>query len=261
MENIVIKIWTESVLNESWVFDLKKLKIRNMIADIISLSNKWVWVVLVSSWAVWLWKTKLPIKPKWYSDMIYKQVCAWIWQVELMQNYSKAFDSTGISVFQLLCTHDDFHNKNREKSILSNLSLCLDNWIIPIINENDPLTKEELSLVWKESDNDNLALHVARLIKARMLMIITNENWVYDMEPSNPLAKRILVLNEISNSFFIWNEWKSKNWTWWMISKLKVAKIAQKAWIDVHILDWETSTVSDHYFWTQNWWTHIFAKN
>lgn len=258
METLVIKVWTESVVNEQWTFDMKRLKIRNMIADIISLRKAGIWIALVSSWAFWLGQTYLEQKPKWYSDTIYKQVCAWIWQVDLMMNYKSAFNSMWIPVFQLLCTHNDFHDERRASTIKSDLNLCFDSWILPIINENDPLTNEEMNLVWKKADNDNLSLHVARLIKACALMIITNVNWVYNMDPSNSMAHRFPLIANVNPS--IATSSKSEKWTWWMLSKLKVAKIAQNEWIDVHILDWETSTISDHYFWMQNWWTFIPGK-
>lgn len=258
MDKVVIKIGTESILNENWVFDIKKPKVATMIENIQSFINIWIWVILVSSWAVWLWKKEFK-KPEGLDEIKYAQACAWIWQTIMISEYRKAFNELWTnSVSQLLLTHWDMKNACRSNSLKETLNIYLDNWIIPIINENDALTKEELLKVWKEADNDRLSLYVAKLVKAKTLMIITNTNWVYNKNPNESWAFQIpYIANwDFSNIEF---SSKSEDWTWWMESKVAVAKSAICYWINVHILDWIHSTLIEHYYSMQSWWTVIKA--
>lgn len=256
--NVVIKIWTESLLNEEGICDLRKPKVKNMIVDIITLIRDWVGVVLVTSWAVWLWASKI-WKDLVVSETVYKKVCAWVWQPELMRKYAEAFESASIPVYQLLCTHSDFHNKARSRSMFEDMEFCMHNSILPIINENDPLTMEELKLVQKQADNDNNAFHVARLVNARALFLITNTNWIFTWDPSNPLSQRIAYLDSIDDTVLNATKGKSNRWTWGMYSKARIAKLASECWITTHILDSETSTILEHLNGTQKWGTVIKA--
>lgn len=258
MDKIVIKIGTESVLNEEWIFDIKKPKIATMINNIQTFISSWVWVVLVSSWAVWLWKKEFE-KPLGIDDIKYAQACAWIWQAIMIAEYRKAFKELwSTSVSQLLLTHWDMQNACRSNSLKETLGIYLDNKILPIINENDVLTKEELLKVWKQADNDRLALYVAKLIGAKILMIITNTNWVYNKNPKESWACNISCISGWDFSKIQFSS-ISENWTWWMESKVAVAKSATSYWINVHILDWVNSTLMEHYYSMQSWWTVIKA--
>ncbi|MDD2487389.1 MAG: hypothetical protein PHS92_03395 [Candidatus Gracilibacteria bacterium] len=257
MNRIVIKIGTESLLNEEGRFDLRKPKVSSMIADIICLMERNVDVALVTSGAVGLGKSIVP-RLEGYSDIAYKQTCAGVGQTKLIKEYSNAFAGYDISVSQILCTHADFHNKIRSNSLKNVFEYYFRSRILSIINENDLLTKEELTLVKSTSENDNLGFHVARLVEATEYMVITNTNGVYTGDPANPESVRIPILNEISNELLEASKSKSNSGTGGMHSKLKVAKESLNSGMRMHVLDGENSTVMDHFEGRQSGGTVIF---
>ncbi|MDD2565243.1 MAG: glutamate 5-kinase [Candidatus Gracilibacteria bacterium] len=258
MDKVVIKIGTESILNENGVFDIKKPKVATMIENIQSFINIGIGVILVSSGAVGLGKKEFK-KPEGLDEIKYAQACAGIGQTIMISEYRKAFNELGTnSVSQLLLTHWDMKNACRSNSLKETLNIYLDNGIIPIINENDALTKEELLKVGKEADNDRLSLYVAKLVKAKTLMIITNTNGVYNKNPNESGAFQIpyIANGDFSNIEF---SSKSEDGTGGMESKVAVAKSAICYGINVHILDGIHSTLIEHYYSMQSGGTVIKA--
>jgi len=174
MKRLVIKVGT-AVLTE----DNKKLaidRIQNLVNLIAKLKNeKKLEVILVSSGAVGAGYTVLKLDKKVLAN---KQTLAAIGQPKLMKTYQEMFEEFGISCSQLLFTADDFDSRKRLQNARNVMEILLENSVLPIINENDIISTDELI-----GDNDQLAAYVAYYFKADMLAILTDIDGYYDKNP------------------------------------------------------------------------------
>jgi glutamate 5-kinase len=118
------------------------------------------------------------------SSLPYKQAAAAIGQGLLMHTYTEAFASNGVSVAQILLTRDDLADRRRFLNARNTLSALLSLGVIPIINENDTVAVDEI----KFGDNDNLAAHVAVLVEADLLLILSDVEGLYDRRPDETAA-------------------------------------------------------------------------
>lgn len=110
------------------------------------------------------------------------------WDV-LMHAYRQKFSQQGIHVAGFLVTHADIADKSeRRVMIQESIRSCLDQGILPIVNENDPLSIEEIDALGRGGDNDQNALLIAQCFEAQDLVLITNTNGVYK-NPSDPHSR------------------------------------------------------------------------
>jgi len=142
-------------------------------------------------------------------DMNYKQALCAIGQVELMSAYNSHFSHHGIFIGQLLVTKEDFFDKTRTLNIRNTLFTLVDEGIVPIINENDTVSVEQIKI----GDNDTLAAYTASLWNADLLILLSDIDGIYDKNPKDYDDARLLeqvinidnMLEEIeigdSNSF------------------------------------------------------------
>jgi glutamate 5-kinase len=136
--------------------------------------------ILVSSGAVAAGKKKLGLQVGGNLGLKEKQGAAAIGQSSLMRAYEDLFDCLGYKVAQVLLTHDDLSNRNRYLNV-RNTILTLLNWgIIPIINENDTVSVEELRF----GDNDTLGALITNLIEADLFICLTDVDGLYTGNPS-----------------------------------------------------------------------------
>ncbi len=230
---IVIKIWTNALLDGKG--DIDKKIIVSLAGQIYKLQEEFnKKVVLISSGAVWLGRDKIENKlTKKFSKTEEKQILASIGQPVLINEYQKAFDYYDIIVAQALLTRTDFADRKKYLSMRNVLSDLIDNNIVPIINENDVLSAEELDF----SDNDQLSAYVAGMLWAERLIILSDINGLYDKHPSFPDAEKIDIVNEITENIIKMADTsvKTKSGTWWMFSKLQTAKLVMNLGISMHI--------------------------
>ena len=134
---------------------------------------------------------------------------------------------------QVLLTRTDFSNKDRYQNAFATFSELLERSILPIINENDTVSVEELTF----GDNDMLSALVSGLVHADQLIILTDINGFYDDNPNkNPNAKRIHHLSEITDDMLeLAKGAGSKVGTGGMQSKLLAARTALQAGVKVFI--------------------------
>ena len=189
-KNIVIKIGSSTViwLKENNLFE-------NFILD-ISFVMKFAQVTLVTSGAIATARTilKMP-KP---TETSQKQALSSIGQIYLMQEYIDGFAKNNIKVGQILLTKNDISNAQSLVNLHSTLNALREMNAIPILNENDAISTDEI----KVGDNDTLASHIARAINADLLIILTDVNGVYDSNPNeNPNAKLITQTNGIQEQY------------------------------------------------------------
>ena len=127
-------------------------------------------------------------------DVHFRQALCAIGQVELMSQWRKAFASQNIHIGQLLFTKDDFENEHRSLNIRNTLFTLVDQGVIPIINENDSVSFDEIKI----GDNDNLSALTAILWSADLLILFSDIDGIYSDNPkTNPDAKLIETVESI----------------------------------------------------------------
>lgn len=217
-KRIVIKIGT-SILASS-AGELNVSYIKDLIQDIVSLHNLGKEVILVSSGAIGAGMKKLEIKKK-PKTIPLKQACASIGQSYLMHIYESYFQESGSLVAQVLLTHKELRERKSYINIYNTLGTLIDFKVIPIINENDAVATEEL----KFGDNDILAALVANLIRADLLIILTDVDGLWNEKE----AKIMEIVEEITPQVFNMAKKISKEvTTGGMNTKLTAANIATK---------------------------------
>ena len=112
-------------------------------------------------------------------DIHYRQALCAVGQVELMGAWKRAFDQHGKHVAQILLTQDDFGDPHRTLNMRNTLFTLVDEGIIPIINENDTVSVEEIKI----GDNDTLATQSAILWSADLLFLFSDIDGLYNKNP------------------------------------------------------------------------------
>ena len=130
-------------------------------------------------------------------DIHYRQALCAVGQVELMWAWRKAFEKYKLHIAQILLTRDDFQDNNRTLNMRNTLFTLIDEGIIPIINENDTVSVEEIKI----GDNDTLAAHSAILWSADLLILFSDIDGLYDKNPKDfpdaSLVEEVPDINEI----------------------------------------------------------------
>ncbi|MCR5613042.1 glutamate 5-kinase [Treponema sp.] len=127
-------------------------------------------------------------------DVHYRQALCSIGQVELMHQWRKAFGAQDIHIGQLLLTKDDFENEHRSLNIRNTLFTLVDEGVVPIINENDSVSIDEMKI----GDNDNLSALTAILWSADLLILFSDIDGIYSDNPkTNPNATLIETVKSI----------------------------------------------------------------
>lgn len=201
------------------------------IAQFISLQRQRdVQVVLVSSGAVAAGKDILPEQPRWQRSIPEKQAFAAIGQARLMETWNRFFD---FPCAQILLTYDDLNNRRRFVNAQNALIEIMRLGALPIVNENDSVAVDELKL----GDNDNLAAHVAVLVEADLLLILSDVNGLYTANPqTDPDALLIPEVHDMDDSIeTLAGDSVGPHGTGGMITKLQAAKKATSRGIDTII--------------------------
>jgi glutamate 5-kinase len=144
-------------------------------------------ILLVSSGAVAEGMTRLGWRQRPHS-LHELQAAAAVGQMGLVQAYESRFQKHGLHTAQVLLTHEDLADRQRYLNARSTLRTLLGLGVIPIVNENDTVTTEEIRL----GDNDTLAALVANLTGADLLVLLTDQDGLFDSDPrSNPDARLV----------------------------------------------------------------------
>jgi len=152
--------------------------IRRWVGEIAALRKQGIEVVLVTSGSVAAGMQRLDRKdrPRALHEL---QAMAAIGQMGLVQVYESAFQVHGLHTAQVLLTHDDLSDRGRYLNARSTLRTLLQFGVIPVINENDTVATEEIRF----GDNDTLAALVANLVEASLLLILTDQEGLYERDP------------------------------------------------------------------------------
>lgn len=178
----VVKLGSAILTNDGQGLD--SAAIRQWVEQIVVLRQSGVQIVLVSSGAVAEGMKRLGMSKRPHA-IHEQQAAAAVGQMGLVQAYESCFSKHGIHTAQILLTHDDLSNRTRYLNARSSIRTLLDMGVVPVVNENDTVAIDEIRL----GDNDTLAALVANLIEADLLVILTDQQGMYDSDPRlNPDA-------------------------------------------------------------------------
>ena len=177
-KKIVIKIGS-NVLSDDDGF-INKDALCNIVEQVMKLIRAGKQVIIVSSGAGICGVAAIN---KWSrrGDINYKQALCAIGQVELMNAYKEFFGGYEIHVGQILLTREDFGDHIRTLNIRNALFTLVDEGVIPIINENDSVSVEEIKI----GDNDTLGALTANLWNADLLIVMSDIDGVFDKDPKD----------------------------------------------------------------------------
>ena len=186
---IVIKVGSHVLTEDGKIAKVRMLALVQLIAE---LKEHQYEVILVSSGAVAAGFTQLPLNR---STVANKQALAAIGQPLLLKMYQEKFAKFGLLCSQVLLSADVFDSSKHIKHAKVAIDTLLENNVVPIINENDTVSVEELVF----GDNDRLSAHVAHHFDAKMLVILSDIDAFYDKDPNQYNdAKRRTVVSKIS---------------------------------------------------------------
>lgn len=227
---IVIKVGTSTLAHPTGLLNIKRVEqMCKVISDLKNAGNE---IVLVSSGAIGMGLGKVGIS-KNTEDISTLQAAAAIGQCELMYVYDKLFGEYNHTVAQILMTGAfvaiDDYGKNLDNTLFRLLELG----VIPIVNENDTVTTDEIVI----GDNDTLGAIIAERVKADVLFILSDIDGLYTANPAvDPHAKRLEVIEEITPEIeALAGASGSKLGTGGMVTKLKAARMATEHGIEVMI--------------------------
>ncbi|HIJ78224.1 MAG: glutamate 5-kinase [Desulfobulbaceae bacterium] len=192
-KRVVVKVGS-AVLTNSAGLNLPVLE--NLAREIHFLRQSGREVILVSSGAVAAGRRKLHLTDRALL-LKEKQAAAAVGQSSLMRAYEKIFEQLGLNIAQVLLTHDDLSHRDRYLNIRNTLFTLLDWGLVPIINENDTVSVEELRF----GDNDTLGAMVTNLTEADIFVCLTDVDGLYTANPAtDPDAKPVYIVDRIDRA-------------------------------------------------------------
>ena len=227
---IVIKIGTSTLAHPTGHLNIRLVE--QLCKTISDIKNAGHQVILVSSGAIGMGVGKLGLleRPK---DIPTKQAAAAVGQCELMYTYDKLFGEYNHTVAQLLITGEDIRSQQRHENFSNTLNRLLELGALPIINENDTVSTDEIVI----GDNDTLAAYVAESVKAELLILLSDIDGLYTADPhKDPNATLIPVIDSLTDEIYaLAGASSSKQGTGGMVTKLRAAAISTESGCDMVI--------------------------
>ena len=166
-------------------------RILRIVEDIAILYKQGIEVILISSGAVAAGKGEV-IPSKKTNEIAAKQIWAAIGQVKLMSSYQFLFGKYGIQAGQLLATKESFRDRRHYLNMKNCISAMLENKVLPIVNENDTISINELMF----TDNDELSGLISSMMDCNSLIILSNVDVVYNGIPGEEGTELIHKIDE-----------------------------------------------------------------
>jgi glutamate 5-kinase len=221
LKRVVVKIGTSVLLDEEK--SVSERMIRNLARQVSQVKKMGIDVILVTSGAIACGMETIGLKKK-PKEIEKRQALASIGQICLMKMYMDVFAKEGVHVGQVLLTHEDIRSKLRCLNLANTLNTLLAMHIVPVINENDALSFEEI----KFGDNDNLSAMIAQITDADLLLLLSDVEGLFDKDPTRcsdacmiPVVKKIDAgIERLASGT------QSEKSTGGMTSKLEAAKKA-----------------------------------
>tara|TARA_R110001606_G_scaffold88649_2_gene199609 strand:+ start:25 stop:1191 length:1167 start_codon:yes stop_codon:yes gene_type:complete len=242
-KTIVVKVGSSLLANEErltprWAF------MHNLLEDIARLREGGAKVILCSSGSVALGMNMIGERPE-TAGLRDKQAAAACGMPLLLNAYKQVAHEYSFEIAQVLVTLRDLEDRKRFLNTKNTVDRLLDANIMPIINENDTITTEEIRV----GDNDRLSAKIAQMLQADELIILTQVDGLYDKDPSEPGAKLVEEVTDVSPYLAV-TEGVSTLGSGGMLTKIQAAHMAQNAGCDTRIAHGEyehpvTSVLND----------------
>lgn len=174
---------------------IDRASIAALVAGIAELRNAGKQVLLVSSGAVGMGMEAVGLKAR-PRELAQNQALAAIGQSRLMSIYAEEAEKRGFHVAQMLLTAYDFNRRERCLNIKNCINALWERDILPIVNENDSVSVDEL----KFGDNDTLCAMMASVTGAELTIILTTVNGLLDRNPDGTLGERIPMVEKLDDS-------------------------------------------------------------
>ena len=227
---IVIKVGTSTLAHKTGRLNIRRIEeLCKVLSDLKNAGNE---IVLVSSGAIGMGVGKLSLGAR-PDDIPTKQAAAAVGQCELMYTYDKLFTEYNHNVAQILITAPDIESETRKKNFHNTLERLIELDTLPIINENDTVSVEEIEI----GDNDTLSAIVTASIGADLLVLLSDIDGLYDKDPHKFAdAKLIDTVPVIDESIISLAGGKGSSLgTGGMVTKIKAAQISTDAGCDMII--------------------------
>ncbi|MFH2137203.1 MAG: glutamate 5-kinase [Candidatus Omnitrophota bacterium] len=229
---VVVKVGSSTLVSEFNKLDKRRLS--NISSQICKLRKQGVNVVLVSSGAIASGMNLLNYekRPKTIEEL---QAAAAIGQIQLMHEYEKIFRKQSILTAQILLTPDGLYDRPRYLNARNTILTLLEKGVVPIVNENDTVATDEIRF----GDNDKLSSLVATLIDAKLLIILSDVDGVYDKK--GKVIKEIDAIDSLVNGLAKGTTRQTS--VGGMVTKLQAGKIATNAGIPMVIANGNTKDI------------------
>lgn len=238
-KRIVVKIGSAIITDEK-LGEARQDWLNSLAKDISNLIKRGQEVVIVSSGAIALGRETLGIE---YTDspasipLNKKQAAAAIGQVKISKAYEAAFNANELQTALVLLSPKDTEERRAHLNARATLLTLMENKVIPIINENDTVSTDEIRF----GDNDRLAARVAQMIEADLLIQLSTTDGLYTKDPrKDSTAEHIPIIEELSEDLFnMADDAPAGLSTGGMKSKLEAARIANNAGVPMIIASGE----------------------
>lgn len=223
---VVVKVGTRVLTGGDGALDLAQ--VASIAGQVATLWEDGRRTVLVSSGAVGAGLGRLGTRRR-PGDLAHLQAAAAIGQSHLIEAYNRALEPHSLHAAQLLLTADDLQDRARYLNVRNTIFALFRYGAVPIINENDTVRTDELQLSF--GDNDRLAALVTNLIRAPLLVLLSDIDGLYDGDPSDPDSQVLSVVTDLqlAQSQLV-HDGKQAEGKWLstggMASKLQAARIA-----------------------------------
>lgn len=234
-KRIVFKIGTSTLTHEE-TGGLDLVKMEKFIRILTDLHNQGKEIVVVSSGAIGVGRKALGLKER-PTERAVKQACAAVGQSRLMTVYQKLFSEYSQRTAQILMTKITIENDKSRHNAENTFRELLDMGVIPIVNENDTVATDEIDF----GDNDYLSAIVSAIIKADLLVLLSDIDGLYTDDPNKvPDAKLIPYVERITDEMLGMAKGPTTDvGTGGMSSKVEAAGIANDAGADMVIINGE----------------------
>jgi glutamate 5-kinase len=234
-KRVVVKIGSSLVASPNG--GLRLDRIGRLAKEFGSLQAQDRQLVLVSSGAIVAGISHLGLDT-YPQEVPLQQAAAAVGQSRLLRAYEMAFEESGNKIAQILLTHQDLADRRRFLNARHTLTKLLQLGVIPIINENDTVSIEEIRF----GDNDALAGQIAHLVDADLLVILSDVNGLYEEDPHlNPSAQLIPMVPTITKQVEnLAGASRTKSSRGGMVTKIQAAKQAGRFGVPTLLLNGET---------------------
>jgi glutamate 5-kinase len=255
-KRIVVKVGTSTLSYSNGRINFQRIE---RLAYVLSaIRNRNIDVILVSSGAIGVGAGRLGLKER-PKKLEKKQALAAVGQAELIKIYQKFFEEYNQIVAQILLTKDVMTAPGRYQNAKNTMLKLLGMQIIPIINENDTISTDEIEF----GDNDTLSADVAKLVEADLLILMSDIDGLYSADPrKNSSAEIIRTIEEITPGLEKLATGAGTSFsTGGMITKIIAAKNCTEAGIDTIIISGSEPSIIFDVLEGQEIGTHFVAKN